>query len=60
MKVIETLRYNRDNTINDVVLYDGDDIGMALLTQTQATVYAADAVETRRNLFTTIAIRVEL
>lgn len=57
MKVIESIRYNRTGEVNDAKLYDGEDMVTAISTVIQFM--DATREETRRNLFTTTAVRIE-
>jgi len=59
VKVIESIRYNRTGEVNDAVLFDRTDADVASVMVLVMQMIDATRAETRRNLFTTVAIRVE-
>ena len=63
MKVIESIRDNRTGEVNEAVMWvenDNSDEPAATALVLVGQVLAGRNMKTRRNLFTTVAIRVEL
>lgn len=59
MKVIESIRYNRTGEVNDAVIFEREDADLLSVLLLIGQTIDGQRVETRKNLFTTTAIRIE-